>query len=171
MWRLLTFIVVDIIRQRPKTPTLKKKAIGYMQDRSKSFEYTLEVLRTMQKLADAEVQRLGGNPRLEKLLDMLRTWMYFTSCTCYFWTIIDSWPFMTVSYDTQTGSYSLWPEPFSFICTCTLVVGRMEAVMSTVPKVLSDVRLREGPPRNSSADCFSVGNDLPALTRTMIDEN
>lgn len=70
---LLTFMLVDIIRERPKTPTLKKKAIGYMKDRSKSFEYTLEVLRTMQKLADAEVQRLGGNPRLEKLLDMLRT--------------------------------------------------------------------------------------------------
>lgn len=44
-----------------------------MQDRLKSFEYTLEVLRAMQRLADEEVKKLGGNPRLERLLDLLRT--------------------------------------------------------------------------------------------------
>ncbi|KAF9469602.1 isoprenoid synthase domain-containing protein [Collybia nuda] len=64
--------VIDIIRQRPKTPTLKKTAITHMRDRSKSLEYTLEVLRTIQKLAEAEVQSLGGNPRLKKILEMFR---------------------------------------------------------------------------------------------------
>jgi hypothetical protein len=50
------------------------------------------------------------------------------------------------------------------------VVGRIDPPRSRVPNVLSDVALRA--PRNSIADCLSVGgNDLPELTLTMIEEN
>lgn len=43
-----------------------------MRDHTGSFDYTLKVLETLERQARAEVARLGGNPRLEALLDMLQ---------------------------------------------------------------------------------------------------
>lgn len=68
----ISLLFIDIIRQRPKTPTLKKRALEYMEESTKSFEYTLEVLRILQKRIDEEMVKLGGNLRLQKLLDKLR---------------------------------------------------------------------------------------------------
>ncbi|KAE9410226.1 terpenoid synthase [Gymnopus androsaceus JB14] len=64
--------LLDIIKQRPKSPTLKKRALSYMENQTKSFEYTLEVLHALQARIDEEMQALGGNPKLEKMLDKLR---------------------------------------------------------------------------------------------------
>ena len=43
-----------------------------MRDNTKSFEYTCEVLRSLEKQARAEIERLGGNDKLIKLMDMLK---------------------------------------------------------------------------------------------------
>ncbi|KAJ3875164.1 terpenoid synthase [Lentinula edodes] len=64
--------LLDIIQQRPKSPTLKRQALLYMEKETKSFEYTLAVLRTLQERIDEEMKILGGNFKLEKLLDKLR---------------------------------------------------------------------------------------------------
>jgi geranylgeranyl diphosphate synthase, type III len=64
--------LLDIIRQRPKSPTLKKRALSYMENETKSLEYTREVLHVLQSRIDEEMKTLGGNQKLEKLLDKLR---------------------------------------------------------------------------------------------------
>ncbi|KAJ4470906.1 terpenoid synthase [Lentinula aciculospora] len=64
--------LLDIIRQHPKSPELKREALLYMENESKSFDYTLAVLRALQIRIDEEMKALGGNPKLEKLLDKLR---------------------------------------------------------------------------------------------------
>ncbi|KIK71667.1 hypothetical protein GYMLUDRAFT_186454 [Collybiopsis luxurians FD-317 M1] len=64
--------LLDIIRQRPKTPTLKKRALSYMENRTRSFEYTVQVLGALQGRIEEEMKVLGGNVKLEKLLDRLR---------------------------------------------------------------------------------------------------
>ncbi|KAJ3807380.1 terpenoid synthase [Lentinula aff. lateritia] len=65
-------LLLDIIKERPKSPTLKRQALSYMEKETKSFEYTLAVLRTLQARIDEEMKMLGGNFKLEKLLDKLR---------------------------------------------------------------------------------------------------
>ncbi|KAF5351492.1 hypothetical protein D9757_013243 [Collybiopsis confluens] len=64
--------LLDIIRQRPKTPTLKKRALEYMEHRTKSFEYTMDVLGMLWRRIEEEVKVLGGNAKLEVLIDRLR---------------------------------------------------------------------------------------------------
>ncbi|KIJ66067.1 hypothetical protein HYDPIDRAFT_110204 [Hydnomerulius pinastri MD-312] len=61
--------IMDILKQRPKTPTLKHKAIAYLKDTTHSFDYTLNVMRSLEKQIREEVARLGGNPILEALLN------------------------------------------------------------------------------------------------------
>jgi geranylgeranyl diphosphate synthase, type III len=62
---------IDVLHQRPSTPTLKIHAIDYLKNHTKSFEYTLSVLDTLETQMRREIQRLGGNQGLEKLMDML----------------------------------------------------------------------------------------------------
>jgi geranylgeranyl diphosphate synthase type 3 len=62
---------VDILQKRPTTPTLKHRALSYLKNTTKSFEYTLEVLRNLEKQTRDEIQRLGGNPGLEDIMDTL----------------------------------------------------------------------------------------------------
>ncbi|KAF9058334.1 isoprenoid synthase domain-containing protein [Rhodocollybia butyracea] len=64
--------LLDIIKQRPKSPTLKQRALEYMEKQTKSFAYTVGVLRVLERRIDEEMDVLGGNPRLRKLLDKLR---------------------------------------------------------------------------------------------------
>ncbi|KAJ3751790.1 farnesyltranstransferase [Lentinula raphanica] len=64
--------LLDIIRQRPKSPTLKRQALSYMENQTKSFDYTLAALRALQERIDEEVRALGGNSKLERLLNKLR---------------------------------------------------------------------------------------------------
>jgi len=61
----------DVLRQRPSTPTLKIRAIDHLKNHTKSFEYTLSVLNNLEAQMRREIQRLGGNQDLERLMDML----------------------------------------------------------------------------------------------------
>ncbi|KAJ3730156.1 isoprenoid synthase domain-containing protein [Lentinula guzmanii] len=64
--------LLDIIRQRPKSPALKGQALSYMESETRSFDYTLAVLRALQGRIAEEMEMLGENPMLEKLLSRLR---------------------------------------------------------------------------------------------------
>jgi geranylgeranyl diphosphate synthase type 3 len=61
----------DVLQKRPTTPTLKKHTIAYLRDHTRSFAYTLGVLRTLERQARAEIARLGGNEGLEKIMDLM----------------------------------------------------------------------------------------------------
>lgn len=65
-------LILDILKQRPKTPTLKYKAIAYLKDSTHSFDYTLSAMRSLEKLVQEETAKLGGNRILETLLERLR---------------------------------------------------------------------------------------------------
>ncbi|KAL0565484.1 hypothetical protein V5O48_016542 [Marasmius crinis-equi] len=60
--------VLNILQKRPASPTLKHYAIDYMKT-TNSFKYTLDVLDKLENQTRAEIQRLGGNEGLEKLMD------------------------------------------------------------------------------------------------------
>ncbi|KAG2101021.1 isoprenoid synthase domain-containing protein [Suillus discolor] len=64
-------LIIDVLQKRPETPTLKHRAIEYLRDTTKSFDYTLAVLHKLEQQARGEVERLGGNPILSALLDKL----------------------------------------------------------------------------------------------------
>lgn len=63
--------LLNVLQKRPTTPTLKIHAISYLKDRTKSFEYTLKVLTSLEKDVYDELRRLGGNPGLEALMAAL----------------------------------------------------------------------------------------------------
>ncbi|KAG2153148.1 isoprenoid synthase domain-containing protein [Suillus clintonianus] len=64
-------IVTSVLQKRPTTPTLKHHVIDYLRTKTKSFDYTLTVIRSLEQQAREEVARLGGNPQLEMILDIL----------------------------------------------------------------------------------------------------
>jgi len=63
--------IMNVLQKRPTTPTLKVHTISYLRDQTKSFEYTLSVLQSLETQTRGEIGRLGGNLALEKLLDLL----------------------------------------------------------------------------------------------------
>ncbi|KAG1726877.1 isoprenoid synthase domain-containing protein [Suillus paluster] len=63
--------IMNVLQKRPKTPTLKHHTINYLRDTTKSFDYTLAVLRKLERQGREEVERLGGNPMLSAILDKL----------------------------------------------------------------------------------------------------
>lgn len=65
-------LILDILKQRPKTPTLKCKAVAYLKDTTHSFDYTLSAMRSLERLIREETAKLGGNQILETLLERLR---------------------------------------------------------------------------------------------------
>ncbi|KAG8971299.1 geranylgeranyl pyrophosphate synthetase, partial [Tulasnella sp. 427] len=64
--------ILNVLSKRPSTPTMKRYAVNYMRDHTQSFEYSRKVLDKLDKQARAEVERLGGNPKLEAILDALQ---------------------------------------------------------------------------------------------------
>ncbi|KAH9032604.1 terpenoid synthase [Lactarius pseudohatsudake] len=64
--------LLNVLQKRPESPTLKHHAISYLRDHSKSFEYTREVLRTLEKQVVDEIERLGGNSMLLNVLQALQ---------------------------------------------------------------------------------------------------
>ncbi|KAG1848727.1 isoprenoid synthase domain-containing protein [Suillus subalutaceus] len=64
-------LIMNVLQKRPKTPTLKHHAIEYLRNTTKSFDYTLAVLKKLEQQARRELERLGGNPMLSALLDKL----------------------------------------------------------------------------------------------------
>ncbi|KAI0035600.1 terpenoid synthase [Vararia minispora EC-137] len=63
--------LLNILQKRPATPTLKNHAISYLRNTTQSFEYTLEVLSVIEKQVREEIARLGGNVKIEAILDGL----------------------------------------------------------------------------------------------------
>lgn len=61
----------DILQKRPRTPTLKKHAIAYLDSQTKSFDYTREVMCSLERQIREELARLGGNQGLEAIMDKL----------------------------------------------------------------------------------------------------
>lgn len=64
-------VVTSVLQKRPITPTLKHHAIDYLRTKTKSFDYTLGVMHSLEQQARAEIARLGGNTKLEMMLDIL----------------------------------------------------------------------------------------------------
>ncbi|XP_014276934.1 terpene synthase isoform X2 [Halyomorpha halys] len=60
--------VFNILRQRPKNVEVKRYCISLLEEYG-SFDYTRKVLDDLEKEARTEVARLGGNPRMDSLLD------------------------------------------------------------------------------------------------------
>ncbi|KAI5897094.1 terpenoid synthase [Schizophyllum commune H4-8] len=63
--------ILNVLQKRPATPTLKIHTISYLKDRTKSFEYTFDVLDSLERQMRQEIDRLGGNPSLMKIVDLL----------------------------------------------------------------------------------------------------
>jgi len=60
--------VLNVLQKRPTTPTTKRYIVSYMRDSTRSFEYTLQVMQSLEKQAFEEIKRLGGNEGLEAIL-------------------------------------------------------------------------------------------------------
>ncbi|XP_070159211.1 terpene synthase isoform X1 [Polyergus mexicanus] len=63
----------DILRQRTKDIEVKRHCIKLLE-KFGSFKYTRSVLEEMDMQARIEIERLGGNPLLIKILDELKNW-------------------------------------------------------------------------------------------------
>ncbi|KZS87790.1 terpenoid synthase [Sistotremastrum niveocremeum HHB9708] len=63
--------VLNVLQKRPSTPTTKRYVVNYMREHTRSFEYTIGVLDTLEKQARAEIKNLGGNVLLEAIIDRL----------------------------------------------------------------------------------------------------
>ncbi|OCH93464.1 terpenoid synthase, partial [Obba rivulosa] len=64
--------VLNVLQKRPSTPTLKKYTIAYLQHHTKSFDYTVRILCTLEQQIRQEIARLGGNEGLEAIMDALQ---------------------------------------------------------------------------------------------------
>ena len=62
----------DVLQKRPASPTLKHHTIDYLEAHTKSFEYTRAVLESLETQIAEEIDRLGGNPDLQELVDAFR---------------------------------------------------------------------------------------------------
>lgn len=71
----LTLTLIDILRQRTRNVDVKKYCVKLL-DNFGSFEHTRKVLTQLDADARKEVENLGGNPLMIKILDGLRTWSY-----------------------------------------------------------------------------------------------
>jgi len=63
---------VDVLQKRPTMPAFKNYAISYLRSNTRSFNYTLDVLRTLERLTFVEMERLGENPLLVGIMDHIR---------------------------------------------------------------------------------------------------
>ncbi|EAU91842.1 farnesyltranstransferase [Coprinopsis cinerea okayama7 len=63
--------VLNVLQKRPPTPTLKIHTINYLRDRTKSFDYTLSVLKKLEAQLRQEIAKLGGNEKFERIIDLL----------------------------------------------------------------------------------------------------
>lgn len=62
--------LLSILRRRPTDFELKQYAITLME-RTQSFVYTMDVLRETEEQVRNEIEKLGGNPYLTKIVDYL----------------------------------------------------------------------------------------------------
>eukprot|EP01104_Vermistella_antarctica_P013620 TRINITY_DN4154_c0_g1_i1.p1 TRINITY_DN4154_c0_g1~~TRINITY_DN4154_c0_g1_i1.p1 ORF type:complete len:171 (+),score=51.94 TRINITY_DN4154_c0_g1_i1:241-753(+) len=62
--------LLNILKQRTEDVELKKHALRYMEE-TKSFEYTLKVIKTLYDEVVVEITNLGGNETLLSIMDDL----------------------------------------------------------------------------------------------------
>ncbi|KAJ1364949.1 hypothetical protein KIN20_025146 [Parelaphostrongylus tenuis] len=62
--------VLNILRQRTKDTEVKKYCIKLLNDRH-SFEYTITRLRSISSEIREEIKALGGNSKLDEVMDLL----------------------------------------------------------------------------------------------------
>ncbi|KAH9819031.1 isoprenoid synthase domain-containing protein [Melampsora americana] len=65
-------LLMDTLRSRPKDVTTKKNALRYMNDQTKSLDYTFDVICKLEKTAKEELKKLGGNSELSSILDFIQ---------------------------------------------------------------------------------------------------
>ncbi|KAI4491902.1 hypothetical protein M0804_003294 [Polistes exclamans] len=65
--------IMNILRQRTKNIEVKRYCVNLLE-KFGSFAYTRHVLETLDKKARDEIERLGGNPLLIKILDEIKNW-------------------------------------------------------------------------------------------------
>ncbi|KAH7099039.1 terpenoid synthase [Auriculariales sp. MPI-PUGE-AT-0066] len=63
--------VINVLQKRPETPTLKRHVVDYLRDTTRTFAYTRNVLAKLEAQARTEVERLGGNPKMQAIIDFL----------------------------------------------------------------------------------------------------
>ncbi|POW16209.1 hypothetical protein PSHT_06825 [Puccinia striiformis] len=63
--------LLNVLRQRPTDDGIKSYAVSYMKEKTKSLTYTRMVLTVLEGQADKEVARLGNNPTLTSILNMM----------------------------------------------------------------------------------------------------
>ncbi|KAF9816872.1 hypothetical protein IEO21_03846 [Rhodonia placenta] len=63
--------LLSILQKRPSTPTLKDHAVSFLENRTRSFDYTRDVLQKLERQVRDELARLGGNAGLEVIVNAL----------------------------------------------------------------------------------------------------
>jgi len=63
--------ILNVLQKRPTTPTLKKHVIGYLANTTHSFTYTLSIMDTFREKVKRELERVGGNPKMEAIVELL----------------------------------------------------------------------------------------------------
>lgn len=61
----------DVLQKRTTSHSLKAHIVNYLKNETRSFEYTLQVMKTLERQVHNEIRRLGGNHGLEAILAML----------------------------------------------------------------------------------------------------
>ncbi|RDB28134.1 Geranylgeranyl pyrophosphate synthase [Hypsizygus marmoreus] len=64
-------LLINVLQQRPTTPTVKIHAINHLRHRTHSFEYSEAVLDRLETRIEQEIQKLGGNKGLLIILGLL----------------------------------------------------------------------------------------------------
>ena len=62
--------LLNILKQKPHDHEILNYAVECVK-RTGSFEYTVSYIRKVEKQAKEEISRLGGNPKLSKILESL----------------------------------------------------------------------------------------------------
>lgn len=65
--------IINILRQRTKDMELKRYCVSLLE-KFGSFDYTRKTLIELDLDARREIEKLGGNPILERVLDELKNW-------------------------------------------------------------------------------------------------
>lgn len=65
-------LLLNVLQKRPTTPALKNHAISYLRSGTRSFDYTLTVLQTLEQITLAEIDKFGKNPILVGMMNHIR---------------------------------------------------------------------------------------------------
>ncbi|KAJ8482512.1 hypothetical protein ONZ45_g14921 [Pleurotus djamor] len=63
--------IYNVLQKRPTTPTLKQYTIEYLRKKTKSFEYTLEVIHELEEQTLRDIEGMGGNEGLARIMELL----------------------------------------------------------------------------------------------------